>query len=147
MTARLPCSNSSAVFARAERPDFQGDRRGDPVRCARVMSRSKTPACETCGRHVSRNPGACNRPWDDAIVVVMSVAPTGRRLTLEEYLAGAETNRFCELTWGAVREPPSPSWDHQFLVGRLFVRLDTHVTRLRLGKVAVAPVDVILDPA
>lgn len=76
----------------------------------------------------------------------MSAAPNGQRLTLAEYLAGPETNQLRELTWGAVRQPPAPSWDHQFVVGRLFVRLDTHVTRLGLGKVGVAPVDVILDP-
>ena len=78
---------------------------------------------------------------------MMRAGPNGRRLTLEEYLAGAEDNRLCELTWGIVREPPAPSWDHQSVVGRLLIRLDKHVTRLGLGKVGVAPLDVILDPA
>lgn len=77
----------------------------------------------------------------------MSAGRQGERLSVEDYLAGPETNRPCELTWGLLREPPAPSWGHQSVVGRLFTRLDRHVSRLGLGKVGVAPVDVILDPA
>ncbi len=68
------------------------------------------------------------------------------RLTTAEYLAGAETNRRRELTWGIVREPPGPAWDHQVLIGRLFTKLDAHARRLGLGNVGVSPIDVVLDP-
>jgi hypothetical protein len=36
-----------------------------------------------------------------------------RRLTLQEYLSGEETNRPMELDFGVVREPPAPSWGHR----------------------------------
>ena len=68
-----------------------------------------------------------------------------RRLTLEEYLSGEETNRPMELDFGVVREPAAPSWNHQLLVSRLLVRLDRHVSRYKLGRVVQSPVDVILD--
>lgn len=68
------------------------------------------------------------------------------RLTLEEYLSTDETNLPMELEFGVlVREPAAPSWGHQLIVGRAFVSLDEHVSRHELGRVAQAPVDVILD--
>jgi Uma2 family endonuclease len=71
----------------------------------------------------------------------------GRRMTLEEYLATPETNKRFELTYGTLREPAAPSWDHQLIVGRLFRQLDDHVTRLGLGRVGLSPLDVVLDEA
>lgn len=68
------------------------------------------------------------------------------RLTTSEYLSGPETNRRRELTWGIVREPAAPAWDHQVLVGRIFTKLDAHARRLGLGKVGMSPLDVVLDP-
>ena len=68
-----------------------------------------------------------------------------RRLTLREYLAGEETNRRVELDFGVVREPPAPNWSHQLIAGRAFVSLHEHVSRNQLGRVAQAPVDVVLD--
>lgn len=76
----------------------------------------------------------------------MASIPGGDHLTLAEYLAGPETNRRRELSWGIVREPPAPAWDHQFVTGRLFTKLDAHVTRFGCGKVGLSPLDVILDP-
>lgn len=73
------------------------------------------------------------------------MSETGR-LTTAEYLSGAETNRRRELTWGIVREPAAPAWNHQVLVGRLFTKLDAHARRLGLGQVGVSPLDVVLDP-
>jgi Uma2 family endonuclease len=73
----------------------------------------------------------------------MEYAP--RRITLDTYLSSAETNRPHELAYGVVREPAAPSWGHQIVVGRVFVRLDRHVTRHALGRVIQSPVDVVLD--
>ena len=68
------------------------------------------------------------------------------RLTLEQYLSTDETNLPTELRFGVlVREPAAPSWSHQLIVGRVFVSLDEHVSRHKLGRVAQSPVDVILD--
>lgn len=68
-------------------------------------------------------------------------------MTVDEYLAGAETNRPQELAYGILREPPAPDFYHQTVVGRLFLRLSQHVRNHELGQVVVAPIDVILDPA
>lgn len=67
------------------------------------------------------------------------------RLTLEAYLAGAETLRPQELAYGVLREPPAPGFHHQVVVGRLHVRLDRHVRRYKAGLVVLSPLDVILD--
>ena len=68
-----------------------------------------------------------------------------RRLTVEEYLGLPETNRPQELAYGILREPPSPFYPHQFVLGRLYARLDRHVHRHALGEVVLPPMDVILD--
>ncbi len=68
-----------------------------------------------------------------------------RRLTLQAYLAGAETMRPQELAYGVLREPPAPGFHHQIIVGRIHVRLDRHVRRYNAGRVVMSPVDVVLD--
>src|SRR5438128_12630375 len=74
---------------------------------------------------------------DDDIVVVV---------TTEQYLYSTEeTNRKRELAFGKVCEPPAPFFSHQELVLRVARLLCSHVEPRDLGKVAVAPVDVILD--
>jgi len=76
-------------------------------------------------------------PDDDGSVVVM---------TVKEYLYDTEESR-CkrELHYGRVSEPPAPFFPHQSLVLRVARILASHVDSRRLGQVAVAPVDVILD--
>src|SRR5580765_5705872 len=67
-------------------------------------------------------------------------------MTTDEYLYSTEeTNRKRELAFGKVCEPPAPFFSHQELVLRVARLLCSHVEPLGLGKVAVAPVDVILD--
>ncbi len=74
---------------------------------------------------------------DDGIVVVV---------TTEQYLYSTEeTNRKRELAFGKVCEPPAPFFSHQELVLRVARLLCAHVEPRRLGRVAIAPVDVILD--
>jgi Uma2 family endonuclease len=68
-----------------------------------------------------------------------------RRITVPEYLTGEETNRPQELAYGVLREPATPTFEHQLIVGALFRRLDQHVRRFRLGRVVLSPMDVILD--
>lgn len=69
----------------------------------------------------------------------------GRRLTLDQYLQTPDTTRPSELVFGVVHEPAAPSWDHQEMVARLFTGLDRHVRPRDLGKVGLAPLDVVLD--
>jgi Uma2 family endonuclease len=68
-----------------------------------------------------------------------------RRVTLDAYLAGDETNRPQELAYGVLREPAAPSFQHQLVVGRIHTRLALHVRRHKTGLVVASPVDVILD--
>jgi Uma2 family endonuclease len=67
-------------------------------------------------------------------------------VTTDEYLCDTdETTRRRELTAGILREPPAPFFSHQSLVLRVAKILSDHVEPRGLGRVAVAPVDVILD--
>jgi len=66
-------------------------------------------------------------------------------MALAAYLASDETNSPHELVYGLLREPAAPSWSHQIVVGRVFVRLERHVSQRRLGRVIQSPVDVVLD--
>jgi len=69
-------------------------------------------------------------------------------LTTGEYLYDTdETTRRRELTAGILREPPAPFFSHQALVLRVAKIWTDHVEPRALGRVAVAPVDVILDEA
>jgi Uma2 family endonuclease len=68
-----------------------------------------------------------------------------RKITVRSYLSSGETVRPQELTFGVLREPPAPGICHQLVVGRLHLRLALHVRRQRIGRVLLAPIDVILD--
>jgi Uma2 family endonuclease len=69
------------------------------------------------------------------------------RMTMStvDYLKTPENNRPRELAYGIVREPPAPFFSHQSVVLQVARLLCDHVDRGHLGKVAVAPVDVVLD--
>ena len=64
-----------------------------------------------------------------------------------DYLGTAETTRHRELVYGWLREPPAPFFSHQQLVLQVARLLQDHVEPRRLGRVAIAPLDVILDEA
>jgi Uma2 family endonuclease len=67
-------------------------------------------------------------------------------MTADEYLYDTpETNRIRELAKGRLREPPSPFFPHQSLVLKVARIWSDHVEPRRLGRVAVAPLDVVLD--
>jgi Uma2 family endonuclease len=67
-------------------------------------------------------------------------------MTTDEYLYSTEeTNRVRELAAGRVREPPAPYWSHQALVLKVARLIGDHAEPRKLGRVAIAPVDVVLD--
>jgi Uma2 family endonuclease len=67
-------------------------------------------------------------------------------VTAKEYLyATKESNRLRELALGMVREPPAPFFSHQSVVLKVARVLADHVGPRNLGRVAIAPIDVILD--
>jgi Uma2 family endonuclease len=67
------------------------------------------------------------------------------KFTYEDYksLPESETKRY-ELVGGELVMVPSPDPEHQDIVGNLFTALSVHVRRHRLGKVYLAPLDVVL---
>ncbi len=66
-------------------------------------------------------------------------------MTTYDYLDGEETNRKRELAYGVLREPPAPFFSHQQLVFRVARLLADHVEPRGLGRVGLAPIDVVLD--
>jgi Uma2 family endonuclease len=68
-----------------------------------------------------------------------------RRMTVDAYLAGEETNLPQELAFGVLREPAAPGFLHQVTVGRIYEQLVRHVRRCDAGRVIVSPIDVVLD--
>jgi Uma2 family endonuclease len=67
-------------------------------------------------------------------------------MTADEYLYDTgETNQPRELTYSILREPPAPFFSHQSIVLRVATLWSGHVGSRALGRVAVAPCDVVLD--
>jgi Uma2 family endonuclease len=72
---------------------------------------------------------------------------TGRSgLTYEDYCALPDDGLRYEIVGGMLFAEPSPRRAHQEAVGNLFAILHGYVRAHDLGKVYVAPFDVILDP-
>ena len=72
--------------------------------------------------------------------------PDGTVLTTAEYLQTAESLRVQELIFGTLRVNESPSVRHQDLLLELAVLMRVFVGQHKLGRVFIAPLDVILDP-
>jgi Uma2 family endonuclease len=68
-----------------------------------------------------------------------------RRMTVDAYLSGEETNLPQELAFGVLGETAAPGFLHQVIVGRIYELLVRHVRRCDAGRVIVSPVDVVLD--
>jgi Uma2 family endonuclease len=67
------------------------------------------------------------------------------RFTYEDYLNFPQDGRRHELIDGEQYVTPSPVRRHQELLLRLAVRLETHLQNQPLGRVFIAPLDVILS--
>src|SRR5712691_12474342 len=85
---------------------------------------------------------------DDGIVVVemggqpMAAAP--RLMTVDDYFNTPETVQPTELVFGALRVSESPTPRHQSAVLHLCLTIDRHVRERKLGRVWIAPLDVVL---
>lgn len=73
--------------------------------------------------------------------------PDGTVLTTSEYLQTAESVRVQELIVGTLRVGESPGVRHQDLLLELAILMRVFASQHQLGRVFVAPLDVILDPA
>ena len=65
-------------------------------------------------------------------------------LTYEDYLRLDDDKRY-ELINGRLEEMPAPSFEHQSILGRLYVKIWEEVTKGSRGEVVPAPFDVILS--
>ena len=66
------------------------------------------------------------------------------KLTYADYLRTADDERY-ELLSGELVMSPSPKEIHQYILGRLFLRLGTFIYGRNLGKVYCSPFDVVLS--
>lgn len=66
-------------------------------------------------------------------------------LTYEDYLHFPNDGRRYEILEGEVYVSPAPTTKHQTVVGNVFARLLEFVKRKKLGRVFVAPTDVVLS--
>lgn len=67
------------------------------------------------------------------------------KLMTDDYSSTPETVKPMELVFGALRVAESPTPPHQSAVASLFMALDRHVRERRLGRLWIAPLDVVLD--
>ena len=74
------------------------------------------------------------------------MAPAPPLMTVDDYFTNTpETVMPAELVFGTLRVADSPTPRHQSAVAELFRALDAHVRARALGKVWLAPLDVVLD--
>jgi Uma2 family endonuclease len=73
----------------------------------------------------------------------MAAAP--RLMTTDDYFSTPETVMPSELAFGVMRVAEAPAPQHQSAVANLFRALDHHVREHALGRMWLAPLDVVLD--
>jgi len=73
------------------------------------------------------------------------MGPAPPLMTAHEYFKTPETVKPMELVFGALRVADSPSAYHQSIVIELFRALDDHIRDRQLGRMWVAPLDVVLS--
>ena len=77
--------------------------------------------------------------------MAVALAKQARRWTYEEYYRLDNDQRY-EIIEGNLLMAPAPDTWHQSWLGELHLLLHQHVKARQLGKIFVAPVDVVLDP-
>ncbi len=71
--------------------------------------------------------------------------PIAAKMTYDQYCLLPEDRNQYELFDGELVMTPSPTRQHQEIVGKLFRRLAAHVDEQLLGEVYIAPLDTIFD--
>lgn len=66
-------------------------------------------------------------------------------MTVDQYFRTPETLLPMELVYGVQHVAPAPSPRHQSVVADLFRALDAHVRERGVGRIWLAPLDVVLD--
>ena len=68
-----------------------------------------------------------------------------RRMTYEEYLEESEIKGRYDIVDGVLIKAPSPTKEHQEILGQLYYLLRQFLDDHRLGRVFIAPLDVVVE--
>ena len=71
--------------------------------------------------------------------------PAATKMTYDQYCLLPDDGKQYELIDGELFVTPAPTPKHQDIVGQLYARLLAYVKANALGKVYIAPVDILLD--
>jgi len=77
-------------------------------------------------------------------IEIARLFPRQGQWTEADYFRLPETNRIIELSEGRLIITPSPTEQHQTVLGNLFVIMRTHVLSNKLGKIIMSPMDTRL---
>jgi Uma2 family endonuclease len=81
---------------------------------------------------------------ENLTIEISRLFPRQGKWTEADYFRLPETNRIIELSEGRLIISPSPTTQHQMILGSLFSTLRTHVTSNKLGMIVISPMDVRL---
>ena len=81
---------------------------------------------------------------ENLTVELLSIFPCQGEWTEEDYFRLPETNKIVELSDGMVIVKPSPTTQHQGILGRLLLLFGNHVLVKKLGEIVTAPMDTRL---
>ena len=73
------------------------------------------------------------------------MAPAPKLMRVDDYFKTPETLTPMELVFGAMRVSDAPTPRHQSAVLHLCLALDRHVRQHQLGRIWIAPLDVVLS--
>jgi len=81
---------------------------------------------------------------ENLTVEILRLFPRQGKWTEADYFRLPESNKIIELSEGRLIISPSPTTQHQMILGSLFSTLRTHVTSNKLGMIVMSPMDVRL---
>lgn len=76
----------------------------------------------------------------------MAISKTDHLWTYDDYMRMEDDGRRYEILDGELIEMPGPRFRHQDIVAEIGTLLRVYVNRNKLGKVVMAPLDVVLSP-
>ena len=80
------------------------------------------------------------------MAVAVKEKPKEKVWTYEDYLRLEDDKRY-EVINGRLREMPTPTTEHQRILGKIYKTVDGFVERVKSGEVLISPVDVVLSTA
>jgi Uma2 family endonuclease len=81
---------------------------------------------------------------ENLTIEILRLFPRQGEWTEADYFRLPESNRIIELSEGRLIISPSPTTQHQVILGSLFSTLRTYVTSNKLGMIVISPMDVRL---